>query len=56
MYDLIEYSDNYSDITESLWQFEKDEPLVGNADLVVSNNGIIISKSVKYKTALLGNQ
>ena len=56
MYDLIEYSDNYSDTTESLWQFEKDEPLVGNADLVVNNNGIIISKSFTYKTALLGNQ
>ena len=56
MYDLIEYSDNYSDTTESLWQFEKDEPLVGNADLAVNNNGVIISKSFKYKTALLGNQ
>ena len=25
MYNLIEYSDNYSDTSESLWQFKRDE-------------------------------
>ena len=25
VYNLIEYSDNYSDTSESLWQFERDK-------------------------------
>ena len=25
MYNLIEYSDNYSDTSRSLWQFKRDE-------------------------------
>ena len=25
LYNLIEYSDNYSDTSESLWQFERDK-------------------------------
>ena len=31
MYNLIEYSDNYSDISGSLWQFKRDESPVTNA-------------------------
>ena len=27
MYNLIEYSDNYSKTSGSLWQFDKDDPL-----------------------------
>ena len=30
MYNLIEYSDNYSDTSESLWQFKRDEQLINN--------------------------
>ena len=26
VYNLIEYNDNYSNISESLWQYYKDEP------------------------------
>ena len=32
VYNLLKYSDNYFDISESLWQFNRDEPQ-GNADL-----------------------
>ena len=32
MYDLIEYSDNYSDTSVSLWQFKRDEVPVNNGD------------------------
>ena len=49
MYNLIEYSDNYSDILESLWQSERDEVLIDNADLTADN-----SQSFKYKTTLVG--
>ena len=43
MYNLIEYSHNYSDTSGSLWQFERDEIEV-HADLAAD-----ISSSFKYK-------
>ena len=49
MHDLIEYSDNYSDTSVSLWQFKRDEVPVNNGDLSTDN-----SKSYKYKTAVIG--
>ena len=49
MYNLIEYSDNYSDTSGSLWQFKRDEVPANNADLTIDN-----SQSFKYKAALLG--
>ena len=36
MYNLIEYSDNYSDTTESLWQFRRDE-IEGDVALTINN-------------------
>ena len=48
MYNLIEYSDNYSDISVSLWQFERNEVPANNADLTIDN-----SQSFKYKAALV---
>ena len=51
MYNLIEYSDNYSDTSGSLLQFKRDEVPTGNADLTINN-----SQSFKYKAALLGKQ
>ena len=50
MYDLIEYSDNYSDTSGSLWQFKRDE-IVNNADVTNDNN----APSFKYKANLIGN-
>ena len=46
---LIEYSENYSDTSGSLWQFKRDEVPANNADLTIDN-----SQSFKYKAALLG--
>ena len=49
MYNLIEYSDNYSDTSGSLWQFKRDE-IEGNVDLTVDDNHIPNnSSSFKYK-------
>ena len=42
MYTLIEYSDNYSDTSGSLWQFKRDK-ITNNAD--VSNDN---ASSFKY--------
>ena len=49
MYDLIEYSDNYSDISGRLWQFKRNE-IIGNINLTNNN-----SSSFKYKSNLIGN-
>ena len=49
MYILIEYSNNYSDTSGSLWQFKKDE-IEGDADLTVDDNHIPNNLlSFKYK-------
>ena len=39
MYNLIEYSDNYSDTSASLCQFKRDK-IEGNEDLTVDSNHI----------------
>ena len=49
MYNLIEYSDNYSDTSGSLWQFKRDEVPANSADLTIDN-----AESFKYKAALVG--
>ena len=49
MYNLIAYSDDYSDTSGSLWQFKRDEVPAGNNNLSINN-----SQSFKYKAALSG--
>ena len=48
MYNLIEYSDNYSDTSGSLWNFKRDE-IVNNADVTNENN----APSIKYKASII---
>ena len=53
MYNLIEYSENYTDSSGSLYQLKRDESLMndaGNANNVALDN----SASFKYKASLLG--
>ena len=53
MYNLIEYSDNYSDTSGNLWQFKRDESPAtnnGNPDNVSTAN----STSFKYKSSFIG--
>ena len=52
MYNLIEYSNNYQDSSETLYQYKGDEPPEDDAvaDLTADN-----SDSFKYKIKLLGN-
>ena len=38
MYNLIEYSDNYSDTSGSLWQFKIDKVPANDADLAIDNS------------------
>ena len=52
-YNLIKYSDNYSDTSGSLWQFKRDDAPVdndGNPDEVSTVN----STSFKYKSSFIG--
>ena len=49
MYNLIEYSDNYSYTSGSLWGFKRDE-IVDNADVTNDN-----APSFKYKASVIGN-
>ena len=49
MCNLIEYSENYSDTSGSLWQFKGDE-IEGDVDLTVDDNHIPNNlSSFKYK-------
>ena len=52
MYNLIEYLDNYQDLSATLFQYKRDEPPEADAvaDLTANN-----SDSLKYKIKLLGN-
>ena len=52
MYNLIEYSDNYAETSESLYQFKRDESptAAGNPSNVTLEN----STSFKYKASILG--
>ena len=49
IYNLIEYTDNYSDTSGSLWQFKRDE-IIENINLTNNN-----SSSFTYKSNLIGN-
>ena len=56
MYNLIEYSDNYSGTSGSLWQFKRDE-IKGDVDLTVNAQHIPNnSSSFKYKSSFITNR
>ena len=52
MYNLIEYSNNYSDTCGSLWQFKRDELNVNNINTALTNDN---APSFKYKACVIGN-
>ena len=51
MYNLIEYSLNYSETTGNLWFYSKDEATDFNYNIANTND----FKSFTYKAKLLGN-
>ena len=54
MYNLIEYNDVYSKISEDLWQYYREEPALDNnyniTDFPVSNNNSILFKCKQQLT------
>ena len=54
MYNLIEYSDNYSKTSRSLWQYFKDIPAVNNNGDIVDFNGANATDSFNFKAKITG--
>ena len=54
MYNLIEYSDNYSKTSGSLWQYCKEIPAVNNAGNIVDFNGANATDSFNFKAKITG--
>ena len=54
MYNLIEYSDNYSKTSGSLWQYCKDIPAVDNDGDIVFFNGTNDTDSFNFKAKITG--
>ena len=60
MYNLLEYSDNYSMTSGSLWNYYRDELNYDENENdanenMVNNNKTNTSKSFKYRTKIIGN-
>ena len=53
MYNLIEYSNNYSKTSGSLWQYCKDIPAVSNDGDIVIFNGAD-TDSLNFKSKIIG--
>ena len=54
LYNLIEYSDNYSKTSGSLWQYCKEIPAVDNAGDIVDFDGANATHSFNFKTKITG--
>ena len=54
MYNLIEYSDNYSKTSGSLWQYCKEIPAINNDGDIADFNGGNATDSFNFKTKITG--
>ena len=56
MYNLIEYSDNYSKTSGSLWQYQKDISAVdnNNDNTIVNFNANNVTDSFNFKAKITG--
>ena len=54
MYKLIEYSDNYSNLSGNLWQYCKEIPVKNNAGDIVGFNEAYATDSFNFKTKKTG--
>ena len=60
IYNLLEYSDNYSMTLAILWNYYRDEIndsaiKINNDDNKINNDKTITSKSFEYKTRIIGS-
>ena len=54
MYNLIEYSNNYSKTSESLWQYCKEIPAINNDGDIVDFHGANATDSFNFKAKITG--
>ena len=54
VYSLIEYSDNYSKTSGSLWQYCEDIPAVNNDGNIADFNSANATDSFNFKTKITG--
>ena len=54
MYNVIEYSDNCSKTSRSLWQYSKEIPAVNNDGNIVNFNGANAPDSFNFKANIIG--
>ena len=54
MYNLIEYSNNYSKTSGSLWQYCKEIPAVNNNGNILDFTTTNTTDSFKFKTKITG--
>ena len=54
MYNVIEYSDNYSKTSGHLWQYCKVLPAINNNGAVIDFNGANAANSFNFKTKITG--
>ena len=54
MYNLIEYSDNYSQTSASLWQYCKDIPAVNNDNALADFAENNLTNSFNFKVKMAG--
>ena len=55
MHNLLEYSQNYSNTSGSLWNYYRDELTDDTNDNRSPNKNVINSKSFEYKTSITGS-
>ena len=54
IYNLIEYCDNYSKTSGSLWQYCKDIPAINNNGEIVNFNGANATDSFNFEVKVTG--
>ena len=54
-YNLIEYSDNYSNTSGSLWQHCKEIPALDDNGTIIDFDGTNNTDSIKFKTKITGH-
>ena len=55
MYNLIEYSDNYSKTSGTLWQYYRDEPDLTDADAIANLHAADKKASFKFEQKITGS-
>ena len=55
MYNLVEYNDNYSKISGSLWKYYRNEPFINNNGVITDDPDSASFKSKQKTTGQTGN-